>query len=294
MHKLFQLVPEIQKRDFIRFLDSSREKKVQIGDYCWNYRLFDDYGKWILILPGFRFTASLFYQYALRLAQRFRVLVLDFPEVAKIGDILSAIDFITDKEKITEYSIIGFGDFGFIGPLLGADSKCKNIVIGNVLCNTETMSQQLRQNLISNYEKHMKALKHSSRKAVARRVRKEWGGIPARVIGEELFWQIYFRAQADSCTKESEGAYFNLVLEFLQNYRLDPERNNTKKCLFIDIINDADTIRKDLSLALRDFYTELQVIEERNSDNAALLSRKTSIINKIEDFLKDSTSNELE
>jgi hypothetical protein len=292
MHKLFQLVPEIQKKEYNQYLDSSKEKKVQIGDHCWNYRIFDEYGSWIIILPGVRFTSSIYYQYALRLARRFKIMILEIPEGITLAEAITAFGTITEKEKISNFTIIGFNDFGFMAPLLAQkyNEECRNIVISNTLINTASMPRQLRDTILAGLEKSLKKLKYSTQGAVGKKLLKSWSAIPARIIGEELFWQTYFKAESSTCSKESEASYLSIVKDFLENYQIDVDKIRNIKCLFIDVSNESDQIQKDLSLAIRDFFPSIKIIDERrNNGNAAILARKTTLINLIEDFIKETT-----
>ncbi len=295
MHKLFQLVPDIQKQEYEKYIELSTEKKVQIDQYCWNYRIFNEYGSWIVFLPGFRFSSSLFYQYLLRLSRRFRILALDIPCINNIKDILAGIGNILEKENIASASLVGFHDFGFLAPVIAREFRdvFNGIIFADTIFNSESMPQVLRDSLLAAVNKNLKKLKYTAKGSLSKKLEKSWAGVPEKVIGEELFWKTYFKAESIINSKENEAVYLEIMKDYLENYILKAEDFKKLKCLFFDIFAENNTTGREISIAVRDFFRLLKVIEEKNAAKSAVLSKKTSYINIIEEFIKEETSEQI-
>lgn len=291
MHKLFQLVPDIQKQEYGKYIKLSDEKKVQIDQYCWNYRIFNDYGSWIIFLPGFRFRSSVFYQYLLRLSRRFRILALDLPHINNIQDILSGLKHILTKENITSATVIGFHDFGFLAPVIAKEfpAICKKLIFADTIFNSSSMPRVLRENLLSSIYKNNKSLKYSLKSSLAKKIERSWAGVSEKIIGEELFWKTYFRAESLAHLRENESCFLEIKKDYLLNYVLDADDFKDIRCLFFDIFEENNKTGYEISIAVRDFFRNLTIIEEQNAAKSALLSKKTSYINIIEDFIKGTT-----
>lgn len=291
MHKLFQLVPDIQKVEFNRYLESSTEKKVQLDKYCWNYRIFDEYGSWIVFLPSYRTKVSLYYQYVFRLARRFKVLALDFPETDNINDLKEGIKSIIDKEGITDATIIGLHDFGFMAPILAKEfpDVFKRMIISSIIFNSSHMSLSLKDSIIKRYEKNIQRLKLIMNGNLYKKINKQWSKTAEKIIGEELYWKIYFKSAVMDFNKNTELNFYSIILDFFSNYQLDEDDYKDIPSLYIDTAEDENSEEKDISLVIRDFFKNLKVISEKSNFNSVLLAKKTSFINHMEDFIKNNS-----
>jgi pimeloyl-ACP methyl ester carboxylesterase len=239
-----------------RFRENHPPKRIEVGEWTWEYLDGGSGGEVVLILPGGARYGETYFQLIDALERRYRVIAPSYPGIKTIAEIVGGLTAILDAEEIEKVHLFGKAFGGAVAQVFVREhpERVEKLVLSN------TSGRYL-----SSYADRVRKARNRARLMPGSVLRSIFLRSMADQLGEmpvedRAFYKAFFGELVERESKPEALAMYDCNIDLAKNYTwsVDDLAGWDGRVLIIESAND-EAISAGRREALRDLYPEAQV-----------------------------------